>query len=393
MRPFGASASTWCCPPRSSRDITARRSRASLASSTTASWASSFSGAPIPVSSAASFIGESGAARGSFTASVAARHDACTVVSDGEQTSLESFLPAGAMVRVVPNGADVQGQRGDFGDPEPDSLVYPGALTYHANLNAMEYFLERIFPLLRSRRPAVILRITGEPGRAGRRLVARRGAGVVLTGPLEDVRPCVATSRACVIPLRIGGGTRVKILEAMALGTPVVATPKGAEGLHVADGNDLLIARPPEDFAVAVRRLLEDDSLRWRIADTARRTVAEQYDWRLCLRPLEALHGELASRGGRAREDARDSPAQESSSPTPGATISSWRTRFGSASKRRGSKCARTSRISKQARRSGEALQRVIRHSEYLVLVATPGALESASVEREWRLAREEGCA
>ncbi len=235
--------------------------------------------------------------KGSFTASVAARHDACTVVSDGEQTSLESILPAGAMVRVVPNGADVQGQRGDFGDPEPDSLVYPGALTYHANLDAMEYFLERIFPLLRSRRPAVILRITGEPGRAGRRLVARRGAGVVLTGPLEDVRPCVATSRVCVIPLRIGGGTRVKILEAMALGTPVVATPKGAEGLHVADGNDLLIARPPEDFAVAVRRLLEDESLRWRIADTARRTVAEQYDWRLCLRPLEELHGELVSAG------------------------------------------------------------------------------------------------
>jgi glycosyltransferase involved in cell wall biosynthesis len=103
--------------------------------------------------------------------------------------------------------------------------------------------------------------------------------GLVLTGYLDDVRPTVARSWACVVPLRVGGGTRLKVLEAMALGTPVVSTSKGAEGLEVTSGEDILIADEPADFADATLRLLDDPALRAELAANGRRLVRGRYGW------------------------------------------------------------------------------------------------------------------
>ena len=142
--------------------------------------------------------------------------DGCTVVSDRERERILQVLPDYGLIGVVPNGVDVVQYAGDFGAPEIDTLVYPGALTYSANLDAMEFFLGEVFPLIRAERPDVRISITGKTdGVALDRLP--RDDGVVLTGYLDDVRPTVARSWACVVPLRVGGGTRLKILEALAL--------------------------------------------------------------------------------------------------------------------------------------------------------------------------------
>jgi glycosyltransferase involved in cell wall biosynthesis len=205
--------------------------------------------------------------------------DGCTVVSERERERILQVSPGYRSIAIVPNGVDVAHYASDFGAPETDTLVYPGALTYSANFDAMDFFLREVFPLVRAERPNVRVSITGRlDGVPVDRLPG--GDGVILTGYLDDVRPAVARSWACVVPLRIGGGTRLKILEALALGTPVVATSKGAEGLDLEPGRDLLVADEPADFAAAVLRLLQDPALREMLSRNGRRAVEAKYDWR-----------------------------------------------------------------------------------------------------------------
>lgn len=183
-------------------------------------------------------------------------------------------------VHVVPNGVDCQHNRPGLALSHPNTLVYNGALTYSANFDAMQFFLVEILPLIRRQVPTVQLTITGST--AGVSLDnLPLDDGVHLSGYVEDVRPLVAGSQVCVVPLRQGGGTRLKILEAMALGTAVVSTTKGAEGLDVVDGEHLLIADEPQAFAQATVRLMRDESLRRYLTQNARRLVEQRYDWRV----------------------------------------------------------------------------------------------------------------
>jgi glycosyltransferase involved in cell wall biosynthesis len=160
----------------------------------------------------------------------------------------------------------------------------------------MEFFLRDVFPLIKAQRPNVRMSITGGyDGVPVSRLPM--GDGVELTGYLPDIRPAVAQSWVSVVPLRMGGGTRLKILEAMALGTPVVSTAKGAEGLEVTHEEDILIADAPDDFAQAVLRLLRDEDLRASLSAAGRRLVAERYSWETCARRLEQLLCRVVQRG------------------------------------------------------------------------------------------------
>jgi len=188
-------------------------------------------------------------------------------------------VPGYAALEVVPNGVDIESYTGDFGSPVPDTLTFTGVLTYFANFDAIGFFLEEIWPRVRASRPGAKLWITGRTeGVPLERLSLDEG--VNFTGYLDDIRPHVARSQVCIVPLRVGGGTRLKILEAMALGTPVVSTSKGAEGLDVTAGQDILIADEPQAFANAVLRLLDDADLRARLSENGRRLVSERYDWR-----------------------------------------------------------------------------------------------------------------
>lgn len=214
----------------------------------------------------------------SYVCRVVPSFDACTVVSQSERDLLQQVLPDYHRVVTIPNGVDMRGVERLACEPLPDSLVYPGALTYCANLDAVTYFVDEIWPRVRAERPSAHLRVTGRTdGVAPTSLPS--GDGITLTGYLVDVRPTVAASWACIVPLRVGGGTRLKILEALALGTPVVATPKGAEGLDVTPEQDILIATDPAEFARQTLRLLGDRQLRERLSESGRRLVAARYDW------------------------------------------------------------------------------------------------------------------
>ena len=204
--------------------------------------------------------------------------DAGTVVSGQERERLLQTKQTGNPLEVFPNGVDLDFYKGDFGLPQPDSLVFSGAITYAANFDAVEYFLREIYPLVRRRRPLVKFSITGRlEGAPVDRLPVQEG--VTFTGYLNDVRPAVASSWVNVVPLRIGGGTRLKVLESLALGTPVVATQKGIEGLDLEDGRDYLSGEDPQSFAEAVLQVLESENLRNQLSVNGRLAVAAGYDW------------------------------------------------------------------------------------------------------------------
>lgn len=235
-----------------------------------------------------------------YTAHLLRQIEGCTVASDQERALLQSIVPDFEPLAVIPNGLDLGLYEGDWGPSAPDTLIFPGALTYGANFSAMAFFLRAVFPLIRSQRPGVTLRITGRTdGVPLHHLPANDG--VILTGYLEDVRPAVAQSQVCVAPLVTGGGTRLKILEAMVLGTPVVSTSRGAEGLEVTPGDDILIADEPAEFADAVVRLLGDPALRAKLAANGRRLVYEQYGWERVAKKLDRLLRQVVEKR-RARE-------------------------------------------------------------------------------------------
>ena len=158
-------------------------------------------------------------------------------------------------------------------------LIFTGAFTYHVNYEGALWFVERVLPLVQAQISHVRLTITGNHAD----LPFPQIEAVVRTGFVDDVRPLIAGADVCVVPIWQGGGTRLKILEAMALGTPVVATSKGAEGLDAQSGIHLLIADQPAAFADAVVQLLTDPSLRQRLAEHGRTLVEQHYSWSLVM--------------------------------------------------------------------------------------------------------------
>ncbi len=204
--------------------------------------------------------------------------DACTVVSAGEKERILDLVPDYGRVVVIPNGVDTTINAPEWGDPVADTLIYSGALTYGANFDAVDFFLRDIFPLILEKRPNVKLSVTGKLDGVPIEKLPKND-NVNFTGFLDDIRPAVAQSWVNVVPLRLGGGTRLKVLESMALGTPVVSTSKGAEGLNVEAGQDLLVVDKPEDFAASVLSILEKESLRKRLSHSGREAVVSKYDW------------------------------------------------------------------------------------------------------------------
>jgi glycosyltransferase involved in cell wall biosynthesis len=205
---------------------------------------------------------------------------ACTVVLAAEAAYLREMLTGtGCRVLVSENGVDVERNRPAAVERTANSLIYPGALTYEANRDAVEFFLKEIYPLIKREEPDVAFIVTGssEGVDLGRLPL---DPSVRLTGYLPDPRPAIGSSAVCVIPLQQGTGTRLKILEAMALGVPVVSTSKGAEGLAVVDGKHLLLADEPEQFAHYTLQLLRNRAQGEALAADARRLVVERYDWR-----------------------------------------------------------------------------------------------------------------
>jgi glycosyltransferase involved in cell wall biosynthesis len=203
----------------------------------------------------------------------------CCVAGRMETAYLQSLVHGTrCRVEIVANGVDCQYNQSGNSPIQADSLVYSGAMTYSANFDAVQFFLADIYPQIKSEIPAVSLTVTGSTkGVDTTRL--RLDSSVHLSGYVDDIRPLVGGTTICVVPIRQGSGTRLKILEAMALGTPIVATTKGAEGLEAKHGEHLLLADDAASFAECTLGLMRDPDLRQRLAANARRLVEEHYDW------------------------------------------------------------------------------------------------------------------
>jgi glycosyltransferase involved in cell wall biosynthesis len=160
-----------------------------------------------------------------------------------------------------------------------NSLVFTGSMDWLPNEDAILYFVDAILPLIKQQCPDVSLEVVGRRPSRKLQALAEREKSMRLTGWVEDIRPFVARGSICIVPLRIGGGTRLKIFEAMAMSKAVVSTSVGAEGLPVRSGENILLADTPTDFAHSVVSLLRDPSERKRLSTSARALVQEKYSW------------------------------------------------------------------------------------------------------------------
>jgi len=202
-------------------------------------------------------------------------YQVCTVVSEKEKELLSRFVSSNTEIEVIPNCVDIAEYDIFKEEREPASLIYTGSFGYEPNYEAMLWFIGDVYPYILAEIPEVQLTITGE--HLDKPLPNPNGTK--LTDFVPDVRPYIARSLISIAPLQSGGGTRLKILEAMALNTPVVATSKGAEGIDVKNGEHILIADSPQDFAEAVVKLLQTPELGTYIANNAYRLVQDKYDW------------------------------------------------------------------------------------------------------------------
>jgi sugar transferase (PEP-CTERM/EpsH1 system associated) len=221
--------------------------------------------------------------------------DAHTVCSEREREVLLQRVP-GTRIEVVGNGVDCEffadNKTGDGGRRD---VLFMGRMDYHANIDAALYFVRTTWPSIHALRPELRLVIVGaQPPDSIRALASD---SVVVTGTVEDVRPYYHNALISVVPLRVGGGTRLKVLEAMAAGTPVVSTSLGAEGLAVTHGKDILIADSPEAMADAVVSMQADSPQQHELITNARRLVQTRYDWNVVGEILLRLHAEQVEMG------------------------------------------------------------------------------------------------
>jgi sugar transferase (PEP-CTERM/EpsH1 system associated) len=210
-----------------------------------------------------------------------------TVVSDLERDKLLKRAPE-AKVHVIANGVDTAAFARRESAAVSRSLLFVGSMDYHANSEAVLWFCHEIWPRIAAEFPNLNFKIVGRnPPAAVQRLASDR---IAVTGTVEDVRPYYHAAFAVLVPLRVGGGTRLKILEAMAAGVPVISTRLGAEGIAAEDGKQILLADTPADMAAAIRALLTQAGLAASLRDSARTLVETNYDWQVLGEKLAGLY-------------------------------------------------------------------------------------------------------
>ena len=204
--------------------------------------------------------------------------DHVIAVSENDRDKFANFV-APQRLTVIQTGTDTEFFRPRAEREIPGSLVFTGSMDWLPNEDGIFYFANEILPLIRRRVPDVTLCVVGRKPSGRLQNLAARVPNIQLTGWVEDVRPYLAQSAVCIVPLRIGGGTRLKIFEAMSMAKAVVSTSIGAEGLPVNKNQHILLADDPASFAESTVRLLLDTSQRGQIGQAARHLVEENYSW------------------------------------------------------------------------------------------------------------------
>lgn len=212
--------------------------------------------------------------------------DRVLVVSAEDAAALRRLAP-NAPLHLVPNGVDCSHFAPQAAPPAND-LVFIGTLDYRPNVDAVLWFAHEVFPHIRRQHPALRLRLIGRRPHPSLRALHDHQT-IIVTGEVDDTRPALAAAAAVVIPMRIGGGSRLKLLEALAMAAPVVSTTMGAEGIPgLRDGEHLLLADTPAAMAAAVNRLVTDRPFAQRLGQAGRAFVCAGYDWAQIVPRLEA---------------------------------------------------------------------------------------------------------
>ena len=205
---------------------------------------------------------------------------AYTVVSESERRLFVSSFPRHKeKVTVLPNCVNIADYSGQNGSVEAKQIIFTGPFRYRVNYAAMQWFIREVYPIILDQVPDACLMITGDH----ENLPLPSAPSIKLVGYVDDVKSLIGSSRVSIAPLLSGGGTRLKILEAMALGTPVVSTSKGAEGLGATKGEHLFVADSPELFAESVVKVIMDDELYENLSLRGKQFVQENYDWKAAL--------------------------------------------------------------------------------------------------------------
>jgi glycosyltransferase involved in cell wall biosynthesis len=229
-----------------------------------------------------------------FEASICRAADHVLAVSDADAAALQYLVPK-LDVTVVPNGIDVESYAAPTPQPPPPfhgrggaDLVFTGTMDFRPNVDAALWFAQEVLPLIRQEEPGTRFVVVGQ--KPHHRLDVLRGRDdLTLTGAVNDTRPYIAEAAVYVVPLRMGGGTRFKILEAAAMSKAMVSTSLGCEGFPVKNGQELLIADSPREFADAVVRLLRDPARRAELGANAR-ALANAYDWKNIIPKMEEVY-------------------------------------------------------------------------------------------------------
>jgi sugar transferase (PEP-CTERM/EpsH1 system associated) len=219
------------------------------------------------------------------------RYDSVLAVSEEDRRALLNLAP-NAQISIVPNGVDT-----DYFQPQaeqkqdnPASIVFTGTLDFRPNVDAVLWFVRQVLPLVSARYPGARLVLVGRsPAPVVRAL--HNGETIMVQPDVADVRPYIAAATAYVVPMRMGGGVRLKLLEALAMQAAIVSTSMGAEGVpELRDGEHVLLADTARAFADALVRVLDDPALRQRMGAAGRAMVAAHYDWRVIAPRLEAVY-------------------------------------------------------------------------------------------------------
>jgi len=224
---------------------------------------------------------------------IAEKFSRCLTVSNSDCHALSTLIPT-EKISVIPNGVDTQYFTPKFDQSDGDDLLYAGTMDYMPNVEAMEFFCHEVFPLIQKKNLNSRLFIVGcQPHPRVQALASQEG--VIVTGAVSDVRPYFARCKVFVVPLLSGGGTRLKILEALSMEKAVISTTLGAEGLDLEKGTHLLLADRPEDFAEGILDLLGNQDLRTQLGRNGREVVLTQYDWSAIGAKLEGVYEEVVN--------------------------------------------------------------------------------------------------
>jgi len=248
-------------------------------------------------------------------------YSACCAVSADDRKILEDLTEGKIPVFEVPNGVDTEFfktefrvQSSEFGSSETHkknrtqelltpnselSLVFTGSMDWLPNEDAVLYFCQEVLPLVWQTSPQVKFYVVGKAPSQAIKNFAHKDKRIIVTGRVDDVRPIMAQAKIFVVPIRVGGGTRLKILEAMSMEKAIVSTTIGAEGIAYTAGKNILLADTPQAFAQTILKLLPDINLIHKLGQEGRRLVLNQYDWNIIGQRLLKIYEEIREKTGK----------------------------------------------------------------------------------------------